>query len=49
MGREIPYDENLKCDICGQLGAMDFMGDYICVGCLICDKDGNVIGTKDKE
>lgn len=33
MGREVPYDLEDKCDICGKLGAYDFMGDYICPEC----------------
>jgi hypothetical protein len=32
--REVPFDENEKCDICGKLGAFDFMGDLICDDCL---------------
>lgn len=31
--REVPFDENAKCDVCGQLGAFDFMGDLICPKC----------------
>jgi uncharacterized membrane protein len=33
MSRDIPYDENATCDICGKKGAFDFMGDFICVEC----------------
>jgi hypothetical protein len=33
MNREIPYNEDVKCDICGKQGAFDFMGDLICVEC----------------
>lgn len=34
MNRDIPYEENEKCDVCGQKGAFDFMGDFICEKCL---------------
>ena len=34
MGRDVPYDPEDKCDVCGKLGAFDFMGDYICSDCL---------------
>ena len=30
MGRDIPYDEEVKCDSCGKVGAFDFMGDCYC-------------------
>lgn len=33
MSREIPYDPEVICDICGKKGANDFMGDYICPAC----------------
>ena len=33
MNRDIPYDETAICDICGNEGAFDFMGDFICVEC----------------
>ena len=46
MDRDVPYDNKLKCDICGKPGAFDFMGDYYChdcvTGCKIC---GTVIFT----
>lgn len=35
--RTVPFDKECKCDVCGQSGAYDFMGDYICSDCL----DGN--------
>jgi len=34
MGREIPFNEEAICDICGGSGAYDLMGDYICQSCL---------------
>ncbi len=34
MSRDVPYDENEKCDICGKEGAFDFMGDFLCENCL---------------
>jgi hypothetical protein len=34
MDRNVPFDPNHKCDICGKMGAYDFMGDYICDECL---------------
>lgn len=34
MGRDIPYDFENTCDLCGKGGAYDFMGDYICQDCL---------------
>ncbi len=33
MSRDVPFEEGLKCDICGELGAFDFMGDYYCHRC----------------
>ena len=49
MSRDVPYDENEKCDICGKKGAFDFMGDFICENCiskcidsedeLVCEED----------
>jgi len=34
MNRDVPYDEDAKCDDCGNMGAYDFMGDYICEECV---------------
>jgi hypothetical protein len=34
MDRTVPFDEKEKCDICGKMGAWDFMGDFICPECL---------------
>jgi len=34
MNREVPYDDNLKCDLCHKQGAYDFMGDFICADCM---------------
>lgn len=34
MSRDVPFDEEETCDICGKKGAYDFMGDYICPECL---------------
>lgn len=34
MDREIPFEKDAKCDVCGKMGAFDFMGDYICERCL---------------
>lgn len=31
--RDIPFDENAKCDECGKTGAYDFMGDLLCSEC----------------
>jgi len=33
MNREVPFDDDAICDICGHKGAFDFMGDYICESC----------------
>lgn len=33
-GREIPFDEEAKCDECGAQGAFDFMGDFYCKACI---------------
>ena len=33
MDRTIPYEPDATCDICGDKGATDFMGDYICPDC----------------
>ena len=34
MDRLIPFDEEEVCDVCGEFGAFDFMGDLLCVDCL---------------
>lgn len=34
MSREVPFDVDERCDECNQIGAFDFMGDYICADCL---------------
>jgi len=34
MTRDVPFDENAMCDICGKLGAFDFMGDFFCSECI---------------
>ena len=34
MSREIEFEPDLICDICGNKGAYDFMGDCICEKCL---------------
>jgi len=31
--RELEFEENAICDICGKLGATDFLGDYFCNEC----------------
>jgi hypothetical protein len=33
MGRDIPFDPELECDICGRKGSFDLMGDFICEEC----------------
>jgi hypothetical protein len=32
--RLVPFDPDMPCDACGQLGAFDFMGDGLCPNCL---------------
>lgn len=39
MSREVPWAEDAHCDVCGQLGAYDFMGDYVCGKCLHLGED----------
>jgi len=34
MSRDIPYDPELQCDNCDEIGAYDFMGDYFCPACI---------------
>jgi hypothetical protein len=34
MDRTIPFDEHAVCDICGEQGATDYMGDCICPKCI---------------
>lgn len=41
MSREVVFDENEKCDICGELGAFDFYGDIICQKCIDKNKHDN--------
>ena len=33
MSREVPFDKEAECDVCGATGAYDFMGDYTCADC----------------
>jgi uncharacterized Zn finger protein (UPF0148 family) len=33
MSREVPFDEEAVCDVCGKQGAFDFMGDLLCPDC----------------
>lgn len=33
--RNVPFDENAKCDDCGAKGAFDFMGDFLCTECAL--------------
>ena len=47
MSREVPYNDDLNCDICNKSGAFDFMGDYYCENCLhICAGCGHLFITK---
>ncbi len=32
-GRDVPYDPDAICDVCGAKGAFDFMGDLRCPDC----------------
>ena len=34
MGRELDFDMNQRCSICGDYGVWDYMGDPICPKCL---------------
>lgn len=34
MIREFPFEEFSVCDVCGNIGAYDIMGDYFCSNCL---------------
>lgn len=43
--RTVPYNKQAKCDGCGAVGAYDFMGDYVCSGCM--DKEQPVSDYKD--
>lgn len=33
MSREVPFEPEAVCDICGRVGAYDFMGDLLCPAC----------------
>ena len=33
MNREIEYLPEEECDVCGNIGAFDFMGDFLCSEC----------------
>jgi len=33
VSRVVPFDKEETCDVCGQKGAYDFMGDLICPKC----------------
>ena len=32
--RDVPFDPDAVCDICGKKGAYDFMGDCLCPECV---------------
>jgi hypothetical protein len=34
MSRDIPYDPEAVCEVCGAKGAYDFMGDLLCGECI---------------
>lgn len=44
MDRTFPYDKTEKCDTCGEQGAFDMMGDFICEDCLT--KESKVMDIK---
>ena len=31
--REVPFEPDAICDVCGKKGAYDFMGDLLCPDC----------------
>ena len=31
--RTVPFDDGAICDVCGKVGAYDFMGDLLCPEC----------------
>jgi len=31
--RDVPFEPEAVCDICGRVGAFDFMGDLLCPEC----------------
>ena len=33
MSRDVEFEEDATCDMCGTRGAWDFMGDYLCPIC----------------
>lgn len=33
IDRTIPYEPETVCDMCGEKGAFDFMGDFLCPEC----------------
>ena len=41
--REAPYDKDKECDVCGKMGAHDFMGDYLCNDCVTYTDPDSVI------
>jgi hypothetical protein len=43
MNREIEFEENAICDICGKKGAFDFMGDFLCPECAAKNLDEGTI------
>ena len=34
MSKDIPFNPELQCDNCDEVGAYDFMGDYLCPNCI---------------
>jgi len=34
MSRDVPFDDDAICDVCGKEGAYDFIGDYLCPECV---------------
>lgn len=48
MSREVPFDEQAKCDNCGGVGAFDFMGDLLCPVCAdAANDDEDCIGCRE--
>lgn len=44
MSRDVPYDPELECDMCGSKGAFDFYGDFLCPDCHYWDEEEDNAG-----
>ena len=43
MSSELEFEPDIACDLCGEIGVYDVMGDYLCPFCMGATTDAEVI------